>query len=63
MDGDTTQQQESNNSTTSTSDVFHFEERLNAIGKKVANLKNGTLQLPTDIANKDEKEREKEKQW
>lgn len=63
MDGETTQQQENNDSDIPPEDGFHFEERLNAIEKRIDNMKNGDLKLPTDTSNKDEEELEEEKEW
>jgi hypothetical protein len=63
MDGETTQQQESNDSDTPPTDGFHFEERLDAIEKRIDTMKNGDLKLPTDTSKRDEKEKEEEKEW
>jgi len=63
MDGETTQQQENNDSDIPPEDGFHFEERLNAIEKRIDTMKNGDLKLPTDTSNKDEEELKEEKEW
>jgi len=63
MEGETTQQPENNDSDTPPSDGFHFEERLDAIEKRIDVMKNGDLKLPTDTSTRDDEEKEEEKEW